>query len=370
MTLNINVETKNVVKVFALAVLFTLGVFAVIHMYDALVLILTAFFFALALNPAVDYISKFMPRKKRGPAVAIVLIAAFALLSFLIFSIVTPVAKEASSFADTVPQRIEELNSRDSTFSRTVEKYRLQDDITGVVDSAQAKLQSIAENAVSKAGQFGSSIIASVTGFVITVLMLLNGPKLVKQVSDRIYRDKALRARHEDLAGKMYGVVTGYVNGQVLVALIASLCALGVLFVLKVPYPLPLAAIVFVFGLIPLIGNTIAAILVSMFALILKDFTAAAILIAFFVLYQQLENATLQPLVQGKTTQLPTLVIFMSVILGVALMGPIGGIFAIPAAGCMKVLLNDYLDHRPAHPSQVPKNLSEKVKHQLKKAVS
>lgn len=370
MTVNINVETKNIIKVFTLAVLFTLGVFAVIQMYDALILIVTAAFFALALNPAVAFLSKYMPGKRRGPAVAIVMLIALALLSFLTFSIITPIAREASSFADSVPSRIDELQSEDSSLGQFIQKYKLEDDIEGAIASAESRVESFASAAIEKVGQFGNGIITSITGFVITVLMLTGGPLLLKKSADRIYRDEKLRARHEDLAGKMYGIVTGYVNGQVLVALVAAISSLGALFLLKIPYPLPLASIVFVFGLIPLIGNTLAAILVVLFTIVLKDLTSALVLAAFFVLYQQIENATFQPLVQGKTTQLPTLVIFTSVILGVALMGPIGGLFAIPIAGCAKILLLDQLDHRSDHVVHPPKNLVSKLKHHAKNMVS
>lgn len=370
MTVNVNIETKNVIKIFTLAVLFTLGVFAVARMYDALVLILTATFFALALNPAVSYLSRYMPKKKRGPAVAIVMVVAFALLSILTFSIITPVAREAAAFADTVPERIRQLQAGETRLGAIIERYDLNDEIESVIESTKNNVQSFAKNAVSRAGQFGNSIITSVTGFVITVLLLLNGPSLLKKFADRVYRDKELRERHEGLAGKMYTVVTGYVNGQVLVALVASLAALGAMFLLKIPYPLPLASIVFLFGLIPLIGNTLAAILVVLFTVVLKDFTSALIIAAFFVIYQQIENATLQPLVQGKTTQLPTLIIFTSVILGVALMGPIGGLFAIPIAGCAKILVIDYLDHRESKHNAAPKTITGKIKHHVKKAVN
>lgn len=370
MTVKVNIETKHLVKIFTIAVLFVIAVAAVAKMYDTLVLIATALFFALALNPAVSFLSKYMPKKKRGPAVFLVMVAAFALLSILIFSIIKPVASEASAFANTVPQRIAELNSADTKTGRIISKYHLQNEIDDVVNSAKDKLQQFADNAVNKVGQFGNSFITSLTGVVITVLMLLNGPDLFKRLQKKVYRSKELRERHEDLLNKMYDVVTGYVNGQVLVALVASLIALGALFVIQVPYPLPLAAIVFVFGLIPLIGNTIAATLVVIFTLILKDLTSALILIAFFVIYQQVENATFQPLVQGRTTQLPTLVIFVSVVLGVALMGPIGGLFAIPVAGCAKILLNDYLSHRAGAERDEPKTVTAKIKHHVKKAVS
>lgn len=369
MTLNVNVETKNLVKIFTIAVLFTLGVFGLIRMYDAIILILTAFFFALALNPAVSFVSKYMPKKKRGPAVALVIVIALVLLSFLTFSIITPVAREASAFADTVPQRIEEIQQGETPIGGFIDKYNLEDDITNLIESAQDKLESIAASAVNRVGQFGNSIVTSLSGLVITVLMLLNGPALLKSISNKLYRDKALRERQEALISKMYGVVTGYVNGQVFVALIASLAALGIMFLLKIPYPLPLASIVFVFGLIPLIGNTLAAIIVVLFTLVLKDSTSALLIGVFFIVYQQIENATLQPMVQGKTTQLPTLVIFVSVILGVAAMGPIGGLFAIPIAGCAKILFIDYLDHRDDH-NNPTKNIAGKISDQLKKVVS
>lgn len=371
MTLNINVETKNIIKVFTLAVLFTVGVFALVRMYDALVLVGTAFFFALALNPAVSFLSKYMPGKRRGPAVAIVMVAAFALLSVLIFSIIAPVAREASAFAETVPQRIEDIRNGDTFLGQIIQRYNLQDEIDRAVENTQQNVEGFAKSAVSRAGQFGNSLLSSVTGAVITVLMLLNGPVLIKRLADKMYRDAALRKRHENLGAKMYRVVTGYVNGQVFVALIASLFALGAMFLLRVPYPLPLASIVFVLGLIPLIGNTLAAILVVLFTLVLKDITSALILGAFFILYQQIENATLQPLVQGRTTQLPTLIIFVSVVLGVALMGPIGGLFAIPVAGCAKILLNDYLEHRDdLKPTDTPIKLATKLKNKLSEKVS
>lgn len=366
MTLNINIETKHVIKILALVVTFTVGVLAIMRMYDALVLVGTSLFFALALNPAVTFLSRYMPKKRRGPAVAIVMIIGLSLLSFVVFSIVSPVAREASAFANTVPERLEIIRSEDSFIGGLIQRYNLQDNIDSLVESTKDNVEVLAASAVSRVGQFGNSLVTSITGLVMTVLMLMSGPALLHSFANKIYRDKALRERHESVVYKMYKVVTGYVNGQVLIALVASLFALGAMFLLKIPYPLPLAAIVFLFGLIPLIGNTLAAILVVLFTFVLKDVTSALFIGAFFVLYQQVENATLQPMIQGKTTQLPTLVIFVSVILGVALMGPIGGLFAIPAAGCAKVLLNDYLQHRDdLSANDTPAKLVAKLKSKI-----
>jgi predicted PurR-regulated permease PerM len=371
MTLNINVETKNVIKIFTLAVLFTVGVFALSKMYDALILILIAFFLAVALNPAVSFLSKFMPGKRRGPSIAIVVLLSLAAVFVLVFSIAQPISRETSSFARTLPQTIDTLRYRNETVTNFIDKYDLNDNIDSISTTTRDKANKLGENALGSIGRVGNSVVNTFTVLVIAVLMLTGGPRLIKRSIKRIYRDETLQKRHELIASKMYRVVTGYVNGQLLIALVASIFALGALALLKVPYPLPLAAIVFVFGLIPLIGNTLAAVLLVVAALILKSVPAALVLLAYFILYQQIENITLQPLVQGRTTQLPPLVIFISVILGVALLGPIGGLFAIPAAGCVKVLLLDYLDHRDdITTADNPRTLVAKVKHKLTKAVA
>lgn len=368
MTLNINIETKNVIKIFALATGFTVGVFAVAKMYDAILLVFTAFFIALALNPAVAFLAKFMPGKRRGPAIAIVLAGLVAVLGILLASIIPPVANETSRFVRTLPDTVNTSFYRNERVQEFIKRYSLQDNIDTTVDNLKQRATKYGDQAISGVGSVGNSFITTITVFVMAILMLTGGQKFLKQSANKLYRDKALQTRHEQIASKMYDAVTGYVVGQVSVALVASLFAIGALFLLRVPYPIPLAGIVFVFGLIPLIGNTIAAILVVLATLIFKDVTAALILLAFFVLYQQIENATLQPIVQGKTTNLPPLVIFVSVILGVALIGPIGGLFAIPAAGCAKVLLNDYLEHRDDLKSDdTTKTLVEKVKHKVAK---
>lgn len=369
MTLNINIETKNVIKIFTLATGFTLGVFAVAKMYDAIILITIAFFLALALNPAVHFFSNYMPKKKRGPAIAIVLIGLFAAVSFLLASIIPPVVNETSSFIDTIPAKINDSFYENDSLQNIIKKYELQKNIDQTIESGKQKLLSLGDVAVDGAGYVGSSFISTTTVIVIAVLMLTGGPGLMKRSADILYQDETLRKRHRTLSLKMYRAVTGYVIGQASLALIASLFALGAMALLGVPYPLPLAAIVFIFGLIPLVGNTLASVLVVLSTLVLKDLTAGAILLAFFVVYQQIENITLQPIVQGKTTDLSPLIIFVSVVLGVALIGPIGGLLAIPAAACSKVALLDYFEHRKnVRTVDTPKTMLGKVKKQVAKS--
>ncbi len=370
MTLNVNIETKNIIKIFTLAAVFTIGVFALAKMYDAIIMLLVAFFIALALNPPISYLSKFMPAKRRGPAVGIVLITVFALFSFLLASIIPPVVRETSSFVETFPETVNSAFSENERLQSYIEKYKLQDDINSAVETGRQRIRAFNKDLINDLGSVGNSFLSTITVLVIAILMLTNGPKLLSKSADVVYRDPKTRKRHEKIAAGMYQAVTGYVIGQVSVATVASLFALGALVLLQVPYPLPLASIVFTLGLIPLIGNTLAAILVVLSTFVLKDLTSGMILLAFFLVYQQIENMTLQPIVQGKTTNLPSLLVFVSVIFGVALIGPIGGLFAIPVVGCLRVLLIDYLENRSnADQVSTQKSLVQKVKHHVTQTV-
>jgi predicted PurR-regulated permease PerM len=103
--------------------------------------------------------------------------------------------------------------------------------------------------------------------------------------------------------------------------------------------------IVFICGLIPLVGHTIGAVLVSTAALFQSPWTALIILI-YYITYQQLENYLIQPKIQANATNMSPLLVFSAVIIGVSLNGLLGGLLAIPVAGCIRVIVLDYLNSR------------------------
>jgi predicted PurR-regulated permease PerM len=143
----------------------------------------------------------------------------------------------------------------------------------------------------------------------------------------------------------MYRVIKGYVNGQVLLALIASLLIAPMLFILHIGYPIALVFVIFICGLIPMVGHTIGAIIVTLVALFHSPISAVIIL-AYYILYQQIENYAVQPRVQASSTQMSPLIVFSSVLLGVSFGGLLGGLVAIPIAGCIRIVLLDYLRSR------------------------
>ena len=134
-------------------------------------------------------------------------------------------------------------------------------------------------------------------------------------------------------------------TGNLSISLVAGTVSTAVLLVLGVPYAVALGLIVGLLDLIPLAGATLAAIIVSAVGF-LHSTTAGIVLVIFFVVYQQLENHVLQPLVYGRTVQLSPLIVLIAVLMGAELAGVIGALGAIPVAGSIQVVLLDWLAER------------------------
>jgi predicted PurR-regulated permease PerM len=118
-----------------------------------------------------------------------------------------------------------------------------------------------------------------------------------------------------------------------------------VLLITHVPYAVALGLIVAILDLIPLAGATIAAIIVGTVAFI-HSVPAGIVVLAFFIVYQQVENHVLQPVVYGRTVQLSPLLVLISVLIGAQLAGVLGALAAIPVAGSLQVVFLDWLRHR------------------------
>jgi len=115
------------------------------------------------------------------------------------------------------------------------------------------------------------------------------------------------------------------------------------LFILHISYPIALMVVVFVCGLIPMVGHTIGAVIVTTIALFHSP-TSAIIILAYYILYQQIENYLIQPRIQANSTNLSPLLVFTSVVIGVSFNGLLGGLVAIPIMGCLRILVLYYLE--------------------------
>lgn len=360
--LELTISSKTVIKVLAIVLLWLLFLAALRKATYALVLIFTAFFLTLALNAPVHWIAEHLPGKRKGSrkiGTAISFLIVIAFLAGFLASLVPPLVKQTNSFIKAAPTIVEDVRDENSSLGNFVRRYNLENQVEKFSSQLSDRLQNVGSGAVTGVTKVSSSIFSILTILVLTFMMLIEGPRWLSL--GRRMLPKAKRAHADALLNDMYRVVKGFVNGQVLLAAIAAVMILVPLLILGVGYPVALMVIVFVCGLIPMVGHTIGAVIVSIVALFTSPIAALIILIYYF-LYQQIENYVIQPRVQSNSTNMSPLVVFASVIVGVSFGGILGGLVAIPVAGSLRILLIDYLHRRNLIPKEHAKSVLDEPK--------
>lgn len=340
--ITIEFDTRTIAKVTFLVVGFLMLIQIIDDLLPTLTLIATAFFLAIALNPAVSRISHTLTSKSRKIATAVAFFMVVGFLSLFFAFTIPPVARQITDFATDLPQTVEDFKEQDNFLSRAVERYELEDDISEAARNIASRV-STSDGVVDAFNKVTSAVISIVVVLILTFMMLVEGPEWKRRFWS--LTDKSKLQHRQKLARAMYEVVTGYVNGQLLIAAIAASISLIFMLIIGAPNALAMAGIVAIFGLIPMIGSTLAAVIIVLSTL-LVDVKIAIILGIFFLIYQQIENATIQPHIQGKRSSLTALTVFIAALIGASLAGLFGALVAVPVAGCGKVLLDDYLDQR------------------------
>ncbi|HLZ14867.1 MAG TPA: AI-2E family transporter [Candidatus Saccharimonadales bacterium] len=345
-TVEFTISSRTVIRVLALVLVSILALAALRRAEHALVLIFTAFFLALALNGPVHWVAVRLPGKRRGSRAAATAISFFVVIAFLagfLALIGPPLVRQTSNFISAAPAIVENARDQNSTLGQFITRYNLQGQVDKLSHQLSDRLGNIGGTALGGLEKLGSSIFSVLTILVLTFMMLTEGPRWLRFIRDLVPDEH--HGRLDRLALDMYKVVKGYVNGQVVLAFIASSLLLPALIILHVSYPAALLVVVFVCGLIPLIGHTIGAVIVTTVALFHSPW-AAIIILAYYILYQQIENYIIQPRIQANSTNMSPLLVFAAVIIGVSFGGLFGGLVAIPAMGCLRIFALDYLRSR------------------------
>lgn len=340
------VSNRTVLRVVGMVVVAIVGLAAIQKAALALTLLSVAFFLALALNAPVSWVSQHLPGKRRGSrstATAVSFLIVVAILIGFLASIVPPLVRQTSEFISNIPELVNDLKSNDSDLGRFVQDNKLEGQVSKISSQLSDKFDDVGSTAFTTATSVGGGIFATLTVLVLTFMMLVEGPRWAELA--RRFVPKRNRKQYNRITEEMYGVIRGYVNGQVLLAATAAISIFVPMLILGIGYPVALLAIVFICGLIPMVGHIIGATIVTLVALFTSPL-AAFLILAFYLLYQQIENYVIQPRVQGKTTNMSPLMVFASVLIGVSFSGLLGGLVAIPVAGCLKILVNEYLESR------------------------
>ncbi len=352
MNVRIQIDTRTFVRFWLVVIGFALAAFAIYSARTALFIIGLSVFLAIALSPPVNKLAKILPSKSRVLSTAIAYIVVIAVLGVIVTLVIPPIVEQTARFVQNVPSLVDTATKQSSGLTRLIGHYNLQPEVDKVLNSMKASAGQFASGAgsflINSIGSVLSVITAFILVLVLTFLMLVEGPLWLKRLWN-LYTNNDRMNHHRKLMGQMYNIVTSYVTGQLTVSSIAGTVAGVSVFTLSlflnVPASLsvPSAAIIFLFSLIPMFGAMIGALVVST-VLALNNITAAIIFLVFFILYQQLEANYISPTIQSKKIALSALAILIAVTTGIYLFGIAGGIVSIPIAGCIKVLIEDYLE--------------------------
>lgn len=324
---------------FMLGFLGALGVFvawfltqAVVEARGVIVLIVVSLFLAIGLNPGVE---RLMARgMRRGVAITIVFFAVIGAFVGFGFAVAPPVVEQSNEFVDELPTFLDDLRQNSTV--------RQIDNDFGVIERAKEYVTSEDLGQRLFGGIVGvgrivlSAVFSAFTVLIMTLYFLASLPSMKRQAYRLVPATR--RERVTLLTDEILTRIGGFVSGAFTVAFIAALTSYVFLRIVDVPYALVLAIVVGLLDLVPLIGATIGAVIVS-----LIGFTESAAVgiacVVFYVAYQQFENYVVYPRVMRRAVDVPAAVTVVAVLLGGALLGVVGALLAIPIAAAVLLVV-------------------------------
>jgi predicted PurR-regulated permease PerM len=353
------VPLATILTVAAVAVgLYLLSAIAY-RLRNVILLLIVAGFIAMALNPLVVMLQSWKIRR-RGYAVAIV--TAWSVLVFAGLAVIFgyPLINGVTNLAHHLPTYVSQVEHGRGWLGRLARKYHLERWVT----KNQSKLANFGTDLGKPALAVGKGAFSLLTAlaalFALVILMLLEAPKIrigfIKMISPE-------RAEHlTRVAGRVNRSVTGYVFGDFLTSLIAGIVVFVTLLILGVPFPFLWGLWVALVDFLPIVGGLLAGVPTVLFAM-LHSVPAGIITLVVFLIYTQIENHMLNPIVMGRTVKINPLLVLTSVLVGAEIGSWIGGfpggfvgaLLAVPIAGSIQVVVQEvWLVTRPEEADDPP----------------
>ena len=316
----------------------------VLSVSSLLTLIVVALFLAAGLNPMVEWLGH--RGLSRPWAVLAVIAAVLVALALFIVALVPVIADQVTAIVDNAPGFAESLRGN-TLFQEVDRRYDVLDKAEGYVTSGDFT-QRLFGGVVGVGVAVLSTLANSFIVIVLTLYFLASLPR-VKRAAYRL-APASRRPGVQSIGDRIVDNVGGYVSGAFIVAFCAGLSTLIFLFVVGLgEYAVALALVVALLDIIPMIGATLGAIVVSLIGLA-TDPTTGLICIAFYILYQQIENYVIYPRVMARSVDIPGSVIVIAALVGAGLLGVIGALLAIPTAAAILMVIREVvvprLDHR------------------------
>jgi predicted PurR-regulated permease PerM len=314
---------------------------------------LAAVFLALALAPAVTLVERARIRGHSLPrwlAILVVYVVFSAAFVFLMLHVIRPIITEVEALAPKLPgyvQDFEQWAKDNEQFRELNQKF----DITQKLSDAAASLPSRVGDAASEAKTLTvgllNNLLAGITILVIAFFLLIDGDRQFERGTGQF--SPPARDRCRRIGDRIYAIVKGYVTVNVTLAAAVGVVTWLMLEILGVPLAVPLGVIVAFLDLIPLIGLTMGGLLVAI-VVALHDFPTALIVWGvFFLIYQQLQDRVIQPLMYKNAVKVHPVIAIVAILVGAELLGILGALLAIPIAASIGVLIEEAVAYQREH---------------------
>ncbi len=320
-------------------------VFFLFKIQRILIWILIGVVLTIALLPAVAWFQRH--RFNRTFATITVVLIATAVIGGLIVLVAVPVVTQASEFLRNLSQIAQSLFGPGSKLASIQQHFHVLERLSRITpEQVLHLLAGNRETLLNAVTRIATLAAACITILTITVMLLLEGPKAWRAILRELSEEHRLWAIH--IGENFIHATGGYIRGSLSLCLIAGVTSFITLKILHVPYAETLAVFVAILDIIPLVGATIAAIVVALIGVATCGTNAGIVLLIFFVIYQQFENNVLQNLIYSKTVAISPLLVFVAALSGAALAGLVGALLAIPLASALWSLVRDFFALRQA----------------------
>jgi predicted PurR-regulated permease PerM len=340
------VPLRTIIAAILAVTVFFLAGKVIYRLKDVLLLLVVAGFLALILNPIVGVIERYVVRR-RGLAVTVTGLLVIVVFVGLLFAFGYPLVNGITHLAENLPTYVQQAEQGKNWYGKLVQHYHVQQWLQQNESKLVSFGQSISAPALAVGKGAATLLIELLTIFILVLLLLLEGPKLRRGTLSLLSPSQAEEA--QAIASEVNRSVIGYMLGNFLTSFICGIVVLVDLAALDVPFPLLWALWVALVDFLPMIGGALAGIPVVLFALFAKGLTAGIVTLIVFLVYTQLENHILNPVIMSKTVRISPLLVLVAVLVAASLGDWVGGLFggfvaallAIPAAGAFQVIVRE-----------------------------
>jgi predicted PurR-regulated permease PerM len=356
---NHGVPLRAIAAAIGMVLLTGLSLLFLYEVRRTLVWLVVALLFTVALYPVIGWVQRHLTRSHRLLATLLVFLLVLILIAGLITLFAIPLAREGALFVQQLPHLIEESKAGRGVIGRLLNRTNALHYLQENQDRIRAFLTGLTAPAARVFQTVATGVAGVITIFILALLMVLEGPKLVDGALNLV-GDPQRRERIHQVGADCAKSITGYISGNLLISVICGGLIYAALKITGVPFAGLIAIFVAIADLVPLVGATLGAI-VAVTAAAFHSIPALIVVAIFFVAYQQLENHVLQPLILSRTVKLDPLTVIVAILVGVELAGILGALLAIPFAGIIQVIVRDLWDHRKGGLKDEPTTGEEEV---------